>query len=363
MCISGIYAFTNMSIVSVENELNTGAINIELKEYTMAENGKEVLYNPNIKDVLPGEKVSFIPRISNLGGDCYVRAKVTYTDINNNNTKEADNNIEIEKKNWIKCGDYWYYKLVVKSGENVDLFKTFKIPEDISNEYQGKDIQINITTEAVQAKNFKPDFESASPWQDVSIKKAKDNSYKTDKVQSNTNVKIEYENNADLYIDVPDTFFGELSYIFPGDIISEEAIINNKSSNEIDYFVSTGNLDENNKEVKELINKLKLTIKIDDKVIYEGNVLGIENLSLGKYKENESAKVTFMISVPKNLENEYSALNSVLKWKFTVSGEEKIDPPQTGDVKTIVVFTIFFVSAIGLITSLVLEKKSKKDNR
>ena len=276
--------------------------------------------------------------------------------------------IEIEKKNWIKCGDYWYYKLVVKSGESVDLFKTFKISEDISNEYQGKDIQINITTEAIQAKNFEPDFESASPWQDVSIKKAKDASYKTDKVQSNTNVKIEYENNADLYIDVPDTFFGELSYIFPGDIISEEATINNKSSNEIEYFVSTGKLDENNKEVKELISKLKLTIKIDDNVIYEGNVSGIENLSLGKYKENETAKVKFTISVPKNLENEYSALNSVLKWKFTVSGEEKIEPPvveapQTGDVRTIVVFTIFFVSAIGLITSLVLEKKSKKDNR
>ena len=153
---------------------------------------------------------------------------------------------------------------------------------------------------------------------------------------------------------------------------SIESSIFEELSNSIIYFqyginiISTG-LNREGKPIKCPIDAIG-TIKNDDKVIYEGNVSGIENLSLGKYKENETAKVKFTISVPKNLENEYSALNSVLKWKFTVSGEEKIEPPvveapQTGDVRTIVVFTIFFVSAIGLITSLVLEKKSKKDNR
>ena len=362
MCISGIYAFTNISIVSVQNEMKTGAINIELKEYRINENGKEVLYNVDTKNVLPGEKVSYIPRIENLGADCYVRAKVSFTDMKNV-TILAENNIGKMKDGWVKKGDYWYYKNILKSSENVDLFNTFQIP-DVSNEYQGKDIQINIVTEAVQSKNFKPDFESSSPWNDVTIKEATNNSYKTDKVQLNTNVKVEYENNADLYINVPDSFFSELGYIFPGDVITEEAVINNKSSNEIEYFVSTGKLVDENTKIKDLVNKLELTIKVDEKVVYEGNIFGIENLSLGKYKEKETSKVKFIISVPKDLENEYSALNTSLSWVFTVSGEEPLpEAPQTGDVKTKIVFTIFFVSAIGLVTSLLLEKKFKKDNR
>ena len=44
MCISGIYAFTNTSILKIQNKVNTGAINIVLKEYTI-ENGVETLYS------------------------------------------------------------------------------------------------------------------------------------------------------------------------------------------------------------------------------------------------------------------------------------------------------------------------------
>ena len=83
MCISGIYAFTNISILSVKNDVVIGAINIKLDEYTIDSTGKEVPYDNSIKDVLPGQTITLIPRIQNLGDSCYVRAKISYTGINN----------------------------------------------------------------------------------------------------------------------------------------------------------------------------------------------------------------------------------------------------------------------------------------
>lgn len=363
MCISGIYAFTNISISTIENDINTGAVNIELKQYTTNNNGKEVMYNENEKTVLPGEVISIIPRVSNLGDSCYIRAKFSYTNINNT-TIAIDKNVEMSNSNWIKCDDYWYYKLIVNPGENIDIFKTFKIPEDMSNEYQGETVQLDITAEAVQANNFEPDFSSSTPWNDITVKKAINDNYKTDKVQLNSNVKIKYENNAELYMNVPDNFFERLSHVLPGDYINQEIEIDNTTSNETEYFMST-NIDSNiSEKAVELLKKLRLTITADNKILYDGSLYKVDNCSLGNYKPNTSSKVKFTITVPKELDNEYSEINTQINWVFSVTGIEKreipkqeVISPQTGDTKFKISITVFFISTIGLITTFVVERK------
>ena len=363
MCISGNYAFTNISISTIENDINTGAVNIELKQYTTNNNGKEVMYNENEKTVLPGEVISIIPRVSNLGDSCYIRAKFSYTNINNT-TVAIDKNVEMSNSNWIKCDDYWYYKLIVNPGENIDIFKTFKIPEDMSNEYQGETVQLDITAEAVQANNFEPDFSSSTPWNDITVKKAINDNYKTDKVQLNSNVKIKYENNAELYMNVPDNFFERLSHVLPGDYINQEIEIDNTTSNETEYFMST-NIDSNiSEKAVELLKKLRLTITADNKILYDGSLYKVDNCSLGKYKPNTSSKVKFTITVPKELDNEYSEINTQINWVFSVTGIEKreipkqeVISPQTGDTKFKISITVFFISTIGLITTFVVERK------
>ena len=81
MCVSGIYAFTNSTIVNVKNELNTGVVKIELNEYSKNVDGTESLYNDVNLNVLPGQVISLIPRISNLGDSSYVRAKIGYSNL------------------------------------------------------------------------------------------------------------------------------------------------------------------------------------------------------------------------------------------------------------------------------------------
>ena len=73
MSISGIYALTNEVINSTESTVSTSYVDIEIKEY----NGNNTEFTEDGKHVMPGEDISLVPRINNLGIDCYIRAKIS----------------------------------------------------------------------------------------------------------------------------------------------------------------------------------------------------------------------------------------------------------------------------------------------
>ncbi len=363
MCISGIYAFTNTSVLKVKDQLNTGGISIELKEFTM-EDGEELMYTDTETTVLPGQIISLIPRITNLGDSCYLRAKLTYTSQDNSLIQISDNNVDGIGEAWIKKGEYWYYKNIVNSGEKVDIFNKLRIPTDVPNEFQGKTIQLNIVAEAVQAQNFSPNFDSNSPWKGINVEEA-NSAYQADMVQINPNAIIEYENSANLYLNVPENFFAKLGFILPGDVISEEITVNNSKDTDVEYFVSTEKVDGLTGKEVELLEKLQLKIISNNEVIYEGKAFKIDNFSLGVYKPETISSLKFVITVPEELGNEYSNLASAIRWNFSITeGEktpepEKEESPQTGDTRIQITITTFIVSAIGLIVILFLEKKQK----
>ncbi len=374
MCISGIYAFTNTQILNVKNEINTGAIKIELKEFTI-KNGQELAYTDSETQVLPGQIISLIPRVSNIGDSSYVRAKLLYTSEDDSMIQISDDNVEGMEESWVKKGDYWYYKNIVNPGESIDIFKSLRIPTDVPNEFQGKSINMNIIAEAVQANNFNPDFNSSSPWNDLEVASS-NTTYQADMVQINSNAIVEYENSANLYLDVPENFFSKLGHILPGDSISETVSINNKKETNIEYFVSTEKLDGVSENGLELLEKLKLKIISGNGVIYEGKLVDLDNVSLGTYTPKSESNFEFIITVPSELGNEYANIYSAIKWNFSVSEgekepekapekkpeEPKPESPQTGDTKFMIAIIVFVVSAIGLIIVLVLEKKRKKKN-
>ena len=369
MFISGIYAFTNLSILSIKNEINTGAVKIELQEYTVS-NGTETLYDESDSEkVMPGQVISLIPRVSNIGDPCYIRAKVSYS-------KEDSELVNVDRidnvsDDWIKKGEYWYYKPILPSGKKIDIFKTFTIPTDMPNDYQGKEIQVNITAEAIQADSFKPDFDSESPWNKVKVQKASDDVYKFDKVQMNTNAKIEYENNAQQYIEVPENFLGKLGHLVPGEVVEQDINLNNSTSKEIEYFVTVKKESGLSDKQLNLLKNLKLSISVDNKVVYEGNLYDIDKISLGKYLSKQSDKAKFTVKMPEELGNEYSVLNTSINWLFSVDGKDPVIPkkdpevvpsPQTGDTKIQIALTVFLISAIGLIIVLIVERRVRKRN-
>ena len=368
MCISGVYAFTRISILSIENRINTGAVKIDLTEYTLNGSGKEVQYDVIQQNVFPGQVISLIPRISNLGDSSYIRAKIAYVDKNNNTIIVPNENIGRDNNNWVRIGDYWYYKQIVNNKDKIDVFKTIKIPTDMSNEYQGGILQLNIDAEAIQASNFNPNFESSSPWGDIKVEKASDVSYNSDKIQLGSSSKVTYENSANLYIDIGDQFFRNVGKILPGDVLTQDVNISNPSAEEIECFVSIDKLKDISQKSVELLEKMNLTISDGDKTLYNGKLIGNENISLGKYKSKDKNTLKFTINIPKDIGNDYASIESGIYWKFSINKEDakqegkpepKPESPQTGDTNIRIALSIFFISAICLILVIRAERKNK----
>ena len=355
MSISGIYSLNNEVINSTETSISTSSIDIELNEYTNS-NGETVLFNETNKTVMPGEKVSLIPRVNNLGEDCYVRAKVTYTI----NGREYDINdyLDIDNTKWIKNGEYYYLDSILGKSENVDIFNNVNIP-NLGNEYMGKQVILNIHVDAIQSKNVTVDNSSDDPWNGIEIKKSIEREY-TGTDGSST---VCYSNGADKGITIPDNFFGALGNLMPGDSKEETVQINNRSENKNDYLLSveTDNLSD---EEKSLLDKVKLKVTDQDgNVVIEDTLSNINNKSLGVYPSGKTGTLKLEVIVPTDADNSLSKISTKITWKFSLNSEAPPIHPNTGDFRLTIALKTFIFSSIGFLIVLILYKKKQNEEK
>ena len=118
MCISGVYSLSK-EIDSTDSGLSTSAVDFDIKNY----NHDNEIISENGKVVMPGEKISIIPRINNLGIECYLRAKISYTI--DDEQFDVLNYIDGDYSSWtIKDGYYYYNSLNFESFfEKINEFK------------------------------------------------------------------------------------------------------------------------------------------------------------------------------------------------------------------------------------------------
>lgn len=332
MGISGIYALTNTTTTKVENELSTGGINIQLKEYLL-NNGVEQEYTENETRIMPGSEVALVPRISCLGDSCYIRTKVSYNS-NGTNINLSDANLKGIGENWIKKGDYWYYKQPLETGAHVDFFNRVKIPNTISNENQEKTINVNVIAEAIQSKNFNVNLESETPWENVDIAKNNNETYQTDREQISNNVKVQYENGANDFIDIPEDFFAGLSELMPGDELTESVTLKPVPNNTT-FYCSVKPKDENNAQIIELMKKLELEVKLNGNTTYEGNLNQLKNQSIGALPTGSEGTCVFKIKLPENANNQFAMLGTTLVWDFGTKTEIPDDYTNTYTIEIV----------------------------
>lgn len=173
LTIAGIMAyFTDRTTVT--NNIKMGIVDIDIKEYTINSEGQKVEWR-DMENVLPGEKVSKIPEIECVDGavDCYVRAKVEISckdpQLANSNLLLTIDDLNVDSLKWYYCSQdgYFYYKQILTDSSNpVVLFSEVTIPTSLDNKWSLQNISIDVTAEAIQSKNFTPDFsdESTEPW-------------------------------------------------------------------------------------------------------------------------------------------------------------------------------------------------------
>ena len=331
--ISGAYAVFSDS-VTVKNHIATGDINISLKEY-QKKNGKEIFYRNPI-EVLPGDFISKIPRITNQGMPCWIRTKISFQ--NNLEMKDGfgEKNIEGISRDWKKKGEYYYYTKPLKKGESVDFFTGVSVPFFWTEDYSGQKLRIGIQADAIQAANFHPDFQEMSPWGNQIVEKCiHETNGKTDCKLEDVELSVKFHGDAQKLLAVPADFFRNFGAILPGDTKKDEISISNTDKNAVEIFFRT-EIQNQTKEQKELLEKLALTVSMNGKKFYTGNLKSSSlerSVLLGKFEPQTEGKLTFSITAPPNLKNSYTLRDASVNWIFTVNKKDGVftDSPLSPD--------------------------------
>ena len=345
MLISGIYAL-NKEIITTESGISTGAVDIKIEEY----NGNTQPFDEDGSYVMPGDEIVLIPRVNNLGLDCYLRAKIEYT-INGETFPEIDY-IEGNYSSWTKKDNYYYYDSIFTRDSYINLFNKVTIP-NLSSAYNGKKVEVHILVEAVQSKNFDGN------WDEVNIRESINRSYDIDYEGESS---VIYEDSTNNHISLDSNFFNKLGNILPGDSFSEDVTLLNKSNTENEYYLSIDYDNLTNEELA-LLQKMTLSIKKNGEVLLNGNLANKNQYTLGVYKKGEGDIFKIEISLPKDAENEYSKLFTKIKWKFSyknLSDGSDSDNPKTGDLGINLYIIVFILSTLGLIIDMIMWKKENK---
>lgn len=360
--IAGSYAMTQ---VSVDNHVETGVVDIVLKEYQMS-SGKKVIYEDPKKSLLPGDKVSKIPEITNIGVPCYVRASISILD--EYGSISVDDIYGISDC-WIKAKDgYWYYKEILDTSKSVDIFQGFTVPYDLPQEiYEGKTFQIRIDVDAIQSANFSPDYTKDHPWGTTKILICKENGEYSinENVQGTESLSVLYDGNTKKLIKNKEDFFVNIPVVMPGDTYSDTAHFYNNEKNAVSIFFRTEDIDKNNSE---LLDKITLEIRSEisgkSDLVYKGNLRALnasENQLLGSLRPGEDGKFTFIIYVPEELDNDYTLLSTVCRWIFSTKEITKTFPVQTDDVRVLFCIAAFSAGVMNLIIVFMIKRKEKEN--
>lgn len=344
MTISGIYA----SAQQITNgQLYSGGVDIDVTMYKLTSENVEVV-SVDERKVIPAQVVSVIPKVKNNGEKCYIRAKIFYI----NNSVEPSKYINSISNDWIKRGDYYYFARPLKEDVSIKMFDTVKIPENIQEITSSKRLVLEVTVEAVQEKNFVPDYSKSDPWQGLEPAQIVNSKYDMD-INNTSNILVDYQNGAEESVKLAKNSFSNLREVMPGDTYTTYIQVKNTNKKDEKYYLKFNSNNVN------LPNQMELVITgKNGQVIFDDNIQIGQNILLGQYGAGEEDILDVQMKVPENVENPYEYLDSNLNLVFSVDSEKKKNNnminPQTGD-KIYLAITIFLISAIGLVIVMVLD--------
>lgn len=343
---TGLWAWA-ASEQSVTNHLSTSVVDIELENYEMVD-GKEIPFSKEKKEiqVMPGMRISQIPKITNEAVDCYVRARITME-----GKREVERPLSVKDISgfsdaWVPRGDYYYYTEILETEDTVRLFDTITIPAEWDTKYDAKgvvdyytrnDWELYIRVDAIQAAHFSPDFAGQSPWgvegTDYEIQECiHEDEYEVNAYQqiNPPEFTVVYEGDAKELVISQDDFFTGIETLLPGDIKEGVFTMENKKQGKQNFLFRTKVLEE-----KEILEQITLKIETAERLLYEGPLNSREldsYIGLCSLEQGETKDVRFTLTVPKELDNSFTLNHCKVRWQFAVEDEPGLaEAAKTGD--------------------------------
>lgn len=358
--LTGIYALPKVYVLY---QANTGKVDICLKEY-MLEEGKEVPWK-NGKDVLPGGFVSKIPRIRNDGAECYVRATVSFSSQKESEKPLSLENLEGISSDWVRDGDYFYYKHTVKPGEKVELFQGIRIPWEWKTPDEDNVWKACVRAEAVQAEYFSPDFTGEDPWgmkvYTFPIQYAPEGDIQ-EQTADTEEVELLLAEQVQGFAVEQEGCMKTLETFVPGKSQTGSIRLKNTTEKEREVFFRA-----ETQEQSVLLEKMELKVELlekeENRILYQGSAASCtpkELQSLGKLAPQEEKQLRFTFSLAKDADNTYALQKGKIKFWFTTGEEEtgKIATAvSTGDPQKPIGYLVTAVGAAIVLLFMLLGRK------
>lgn len=332
------------SRLKIENRIMLDKVEISLKEFQ--EEGGERLPWENPEKVYPGQVVSKIPVITNLGAPCYLRVRLSFT-----GTEEQK---ELWGEECLVGLDLEEWKLVREKGELVcyrreplgrketaELFQGVRIPALWGNEMAEMEFGLQLLPEAIQTANFSQELEEESPWGSREIQEYEEGNREEAYAGQEGPFSICCSPLAMELIASPEgLFFLNFNERLPGDMLTGEVEICNKSDRTAELFLRLEGGENKSPEAeilqKEISMKLLLREKTgEERLLYEGPLVpegGGEEMSLGRFPPGYRGMLRLEAEIPEELGNEFTLTDVVSRWIFWTAEEEPVVwVPKTGD--------------------------------
>lgn len=338
--------------ISFNNHIRTGSVDIIIEQFEQCDEG-ERLIEPGV--VMPNQDVSYIPKVTNLRADGYVRVKVELEmDERIPRPLKLEDVYEVNE-DWIQKGNYFYNTKVMKKGDTSVLFRGFHVPEEWTKD-TASGFNFTVTADIIQDNNFIPDFNSIAPWGSIEIEHAKEEDNIVYGIASRRTElqEFEYTSYSGIVSESTD-LFSNFRCFLAGDTYSDTLIMKNKSDSDIKVFFRTQT------ESDDMLKKMKLKIKCDGKKVYEGD-LAAEALNdfkkLTVINSNKENVLDFEVELPEDSENYYSVLKDNVVWQFKVEEIKNDGEISTGDrANLLMVVFVLILSGVLILRAITWKRK------
>lgn len=354
-----------VSRVSTVEVLSTGKVDIRLEELVQGPEGISS-WTDQIA-VMPGMEISKIPRISNGAADCYVRALVEFS-----GGEESGRTLDVAdlygiSDDWVRQGDYYYYKKILKSGESTDLFQGIRIPEDWEQTPEADgDWEVRVQVDAVQAAHMEPDFYEEDPWESggrtVTIEAARmEEPLLTEETMEIRTVLV--DETARQLLARPEDFISDFGTFLPGDTRERLVQLENRTdkARSLYFRVEAG---------EEWMDQMNLTVTVtadgQESIRWEGKLTDSqwkEYRQICRLSPGESGQLAIELSLPGELGNRYSARSGEALFELCADEEtaEAARPPKTGDATgTVWALLAAEAGAVGILAAGILHRVRRR---
>lgn len=262
-----------------------------------------------------------------------------------------------------------YYTEILKAGDLTaePLMESYTLSSQAGNEYEGKEAQIIISMESVQAEGNASELWGMT---------ASELGIRVPEVPEGRTTGVVYRGQEKGFaVKAEQTdLFASFKNLLPGCARTQKIMVENQSGKTVEIFLraeaarQSGTSKKQLQLVRRLIDQYaQIEIRQGETVLYSGPVSGNsmkKEISLGKFEIEERKELVVCLSLSPEMDNEYQKLTGKVVWIFETRGEDERlvvqSVPVTGDTSYTGIWTALLTMSGAAALAVLLIRRNRR---